>query len=643
MLETMRTKAASWVVKILFVFLILSFGAWGIGDMFRRVATPETWIAKVGGEKIVPQQLNVQYRRDMAQLRRVLGQDLDPDQARELGVMEQSLNKLVDSQLLALEAERLGILVSDDEIRARIAQEPAFRNQLGQFDPRVFDMVLNSNGLTEATYIASLRDDIVRSRITGANASGVAAPTLLTNAIYAYRNEKRVADFVRIPREGAGEVPAPDDAALADFHQKHPDQFSAPERRDLTIAYVDPDDLAADIKPTEDRIEEAFDRVKAQLTRPEKRKLVQLVARDEATARQAYDAVKAGTSFADAARDITKQGAGTLDLGTVTRSDLTPEIANAAFGLAENAISEPVRSPLGWHVVKVEKIEPGSTPTLADVHDDMAREAAKEMAADEAVKVTNRLEDKLAGGADLETAAQAVNAKVIKVSGLDAEGGTLSGKLPEALAKDPHFLQLALNSSQGSQSSLTDSPDGGSYAVRVDKVTPRTLRPLAEVRKEVADAWRHDKLDELARKKAEALLEKVRAGTPLKQAAAAMGLKPETSPPFTRIAFGAKSGLPEGLAAAMFKVKQNGADMAPNEDGYAVGQLTGIQPADPASDRTGTAEISQELRGSIAGDVVAEFTAALRERFRVEINTKALADAMEGGEGQSSSSPVSRR
>ena len=628
MLEAMRTKAGSWIVKLLFAFLILSFGVWGIGDIFNRVTAPDTQVATVDGVKITPQQLNVQFRRDLARLRAALGAEIDAEQARELGMMERSLEQLIEGQLLAREAQRLGILVSDDEIRRRIAEEPAFKNQLGLFDPRVYDMVLSSNGMNEAMFVASLREQIVRGRIAGALGAGADPPKPLVAAIYAYRYEKRVAEFVRIPREGAGEVGQPDEAALADFHQKHPDMFSAPEKRDITVVYIDPNELTAGIKPPEDRIEEEFERRKQQLTRPEKRKLAQLVARDEATARRAYDAVKSGTPFADVARDVTRQAPETLDLGTVTRGELTRELAEAAFKLPEDGASEPVRSPLGWHIVKVEKIEPGHTATLAEVKDQLANDIARELAADEAIRVSNRFEDRLAGGADLETAAQTVNARVIKAAGIDTEGHGLD-RLPEALAKDRRFLQLAFNSAQGTQSTLGESAEGGYYVVRVDAVTPRTVRPLAEMKDEVAAAWRRAQLDELARKKAEAIVERVRSGTPLKDAAAALGLKSETSRPFTRIALGAQSAVPEGLAAGLFRLKQGGAEMAPFQDGYAVGQVLEIIPANIEADKSGAEEIAQELRGSIAGDVLAEFTSALRERFPVTINAKALEDTTE--------------
>jgi peptidyl-prolyl cis-trans isomerase D len=107
-------------------------------------------------------------------------------------------------------------------------------------------------------------------------------------------------------------------------------------------------------------------------------------------------------------------------------------------------------------------------------------------------------------------------------------------------------------------------------------------------------------------------------------------LKSETTLPFTRIAFGAQSPIPQGLTPALFKLKPGGADMAPNQDGYAVGQLVEIQPADPAADKAGADEVGQEIRVSIAGDIIAEFTTALRARFPVSVNTRAIDDASEG-------------
>src|SRR5687768_16803235 len=100
MLQALRSTVGSWVVKILFVLLILSFAVWGIGDIFR--GNTSTTVAEVGDVKISTSELDNAFRQEVNRLRQMMGGQIDAEQARALGLVEQSLQQLVQSTLLGL-------------------------------------------------------------------------------------------------------------------------------------------------------------------------------------------------------------------------------------------------------------------------------------------------------------------------------------------------------------------------------------------------------------------------------------------------------------------------------------------------------------------------------------------------------------
>src|SRR5271170_3210022 len=153
MLQLIRSKATSFVVKILFGLLIVTFGIWGIGDIFRS-AGPDTSVANVGGRAITAEQLSQQVQTQIDRMRSALGGSIDAQQAKELGVVDQALQGLISSNLVELEIDRLGLAVGDEAVRDSIVANPAFHNQAGLFDRNIYAQVLQSNNMTEPQFEA---------------------------------------------------------------------------------------------------------------------------------------------------------------------------------------------------------------------------------------------------------------------------------------------------------------------------------------------------------------------------------------------------------------------------------------------------------------------------------------------------------
>jgi len=349
MLQAIRSKAGSFVVKLLFVLLILTFGIWGIGDIF-RTRSSDTAVATVGDHSIRADELQTALRRALEQLSARFGSAIDLQQAKQLGLVDETLNQLIDRSLIDQEAARLQLDVSDDLIRNVITGNPSFKGSDGQFDRGLFNALLAANRLSEDQYVALLRHDIPRNDLLHAVTAGVSVPQPMVDLLYQYQNEKRIANIVSLPSSGAGDVGQPSETELKSFYDAHQDLFRAPEYRGFTLASLNPDDLAKDIEIPESKLKEEYNQRQDELQIPERREVEQILAPSEEKAKEAEAALAAGKDWREVATTITGQNPDTIDLGLLKREEMPSALGDVAFELPLSKPSEPVKTPLGWHL-----------------------------------------------------------------------------------------------------------------------------------------------------------------------------------------------------------------------------------------------------------------------------------------------------
>ena len=430
MLQALRSTVGSWIVKILFVLLILSFGVWGIGDIFR--GRTDTTAAQVGDVKISTVELDNAFRQEVNRLRQMLGGQIDAEQAKALGLVNQTLDQLIQRTLLSLAADDAGLRVGDPLVLGQLRAEPAFHNQLGQFDSDQFRRVLAANQLTEDGYVNLLRTEIKRTQLVGAVAAGAQAPGVLVDNLFRRQAERRIAETVLVPNAAMGDVGTPDDATLTAFHQEKAVRFTAPEFRKLTVAKLTVEDIAKDISVSDEDLHAAYDARAAEFQTPERRTVDQVLVQDEATARKIESSVNQGQSLEEAA---TAAGAEVLTLNSLAREDLLPELTGPVFSLQQGAVSAPIQSPLGWHVVRVSDIEAGSTQAFEQVRETVLADVKRDRAMDTVFESANKVEDALAGGASIEDVAQRFGLRLIQVPAIDANGRKPDGGVVEGSAR----------------------------------------------------------------------------------------------------------------------------------------------------------------------------------------------------------------
>ena len=620
LLEKMRKGVSKIVIQILALLLIASFALWGVGDMVGVISNPDE-IATIDGNRVSSREFQQRFRQVMEDARQRYG-DIDTEQARALGLADTTLDGILSRHLLDLEAGRLGLRAGDELVAGRIRAEPAFRDSLGQFDRAAYQAVLANNGLTESTYSETIRGEVQRGFLTGVIEDGASAPPLLADIVFRFRGERRSAEFVSVARKDPGTVRVPSDAELADYFAKNEDAFRAPEYRRLSVLYLDPGEIAKEMEPDPERVREEYESRRASLSIPERRNVQQLLASSEESAKALHARLAAGTAFAAGGEDGSVRK---TDLGLVARADLPPAIGEAAFALSTGAFSEPVRTPLGWHIVRVTGMEPGRTPSFDEVGGEIAAELALELALDDLVRQGNRLEDVLAGGGTLEEAASEVGGRVRTVQSIDAGGMSREGGQVDGLPRDRRFMETAFGIGAGETSDVVESADGGYFVLRVDDVVASARRPLSDVRDQVKRAWRADRSDGEAKARAEKILERARAGMSLKWLAEEDGLRVAKGGPVDRLGGGApKSPLPPDILADLFSAKEREFFLSGTREGYAVARVTGIEAATPDRGSEEYRELQENLTGALRVDLLDEFTRALRQEYDVVINSAAM-------------------
>lgn len=608
-------------MKILLGLLVASFAIWGINDIFLGERDPV--VATVGNVKIVSSELNEAFRDEITRMAPLFGGRLDREKARQIGLLDRALYGLIDRAVFSLGSSDLGIGISDQLMRREIREEPSFRNQRGEFDPAIFRQVVDSNGMSEEQYINSLRQDLARTFLSTAVTAHAGVPSRMVNTLFSYRNERRSAEYVKVTNAAVTGIGNPDEAAIFAFHKSHSARFMAPEYRSVTFVNLDPLVLAADIDVPEAKLRKEYEDRISDYTIPNRRQVEQIVFNKEATAQRASDLLRGGAKFATVGATVGEKSAEVVSLGWMTQEELVPETAKPTFALADGGITAPIKSPLGWHLVRVTAVKQGKVKSFDEVRAQLKKDIAIASATDSIYRLANRFEDVLAGGATIEDAARRISLRAVKIDAIDAQGRGRSGLPVKSRPSGDNFLKAVMSTPELQDSQLTESASGGFFLLRVNNIIPPELKPLAVVRDQVVEAWRQERRTQAAQKRAKAILDRVKAGETLTAVAAAEKLALKQVESFTRIGAGAANGLTPGLVAKLFSLKPGQAEMARTGDGFVVARLKDIQSAYTTSGKAKT-ELRQALGRGIAADLLAQFTFALRNQFGVEIKQKTI-------------------
>lgn len=600
MLQTMRSAAKYvWIVLIIaFVggFLLVDSS----GLLGRAPVTTNTVVATVNGEEVLYLAWETAVQNLEQQESQRLGRGVTLDERRELE--DQAFNDMVLEILLKQEYARRGITVTDDEIREAasaspppgIEQNPEFQTD-GRFDITKYQRFLAS--------------PIARQQ------------GLLVGLEGFYRSE--------IPRRKLFEQLTADvwvsDAQLWDMHRDQNDSAR------VSYVFLRPDAASAKGVSVSDRdIETYYRENRSRFDRPG-RALVSLIAVERAVtavdsvaARARIDALRAeiagGADFAEVARrasDDSTSGANGGELGRGTRGRFVPAFEEAAYALREGELSQPVLSPFGWHIIRVDRKR---ADTL-----DLRHILVSIQQSDSTASATDRLADRVsslaAGATDpaaFDSAAAALGLPVTKLVAFEGERLVAGGRVvPSVSAWAFSGVQI------GESSDLYDAPDAY-YLARLDSLRAGGLAPLAEVKDEIRRELERKQQIKALVAKGDALAKAARASS-LASAAQAQGVTVDQTPMFSRRSLVPGLGQYTEPVGAAFGLKV-GAVSAPiaTKDGVYVLQLDAFTPADTAGFSLVKGIVRSQAIQTMQAERVQTFVDALKRNASIKDDRKKI-------------------
>ena len=615
MLDVFRKASKSWIIKILFALLALSFVAWGAGDALRGGISRGPAI-EVGKTSVTAPEVMAEFKREVERLQPLFGGKLTPEDARKMGMLDRTIDTIITRSLIDEAGRGLGLATNDEAILRQLAGNPAFRGLNGQFDRDIFRSRLSRAGFTEASFWRSERSNMIRNQMGETLAAGMTAPAALVAPLQNWREERRVAETMVVKDDSMPLPAAPEAAVLDSYYKDNVSRFMAPEYRALTVLLLRPIDVADAVEVTEDMVHEAYDQRQDEFNTAERRHVAQIVVDGQDAAAKATDMVAQGQDLDAIAKALDSQ---IIDLGVVAKSDLPEGLGEAVFKLPLGGTGQPVKTALGWHVVKVSQIQPGHVRPWLEVKGQIEQDLRRDKALDALSEMANKVEDALGGGATLEEAAKTFKLKLASVPAVDAQGRGPAGKPVADLPKSDQFLDVAFHTEINTESSLTEVQNNGYFLLRVDGVTPPAPRLLTDVKAEVLAGWQAERRHEAAKAKAEKLAERLKDGESSATVAQSAGLKIEISKPFTRESSEGNT-LPAPVAAEMFKVQPGGVALGDLPTGALVAHLDKVIAFDPAANPAITEASRRKVSQTLASDIADQFIAALNLSFGVKVD-----------------------
>jgi peptidyl-prolyl cis-trans isomerase D len=629
MLQPKRASARDWigrtVTAVLMGLIILSFAIWGIGDIFRGFGANN--LAQVGSIEIGADTYRNAYQAELQTMQRAEHRNITNEEAHQYGLDGQVLSQLVNEATLDDQARRLGLAISDEDIKKAIVNDDNFKGMTGRFDRQAFDAFLRGEGFTEKTYVRQQHGVRLRRQIVDALTNGVQLPKALLEAIFRFQMETRSVDYILFPSAGAGQLPAPSQEELKGYFESTQQLYATPEFRGLVIVAVTPASIAKpdDVSDTDAR--NRYEEVKNErFGAPEKREVEQILFASDAEAKEARAELDAGKTFDELLREknLTPKDA---SLGTVARTGLVDKnVADAAFSLKEGEVSVPVKAQFGTVILRAGKIIASTVKPYSDVAVELKREIALKRAQSEITRLHDAIEDQRTSGKPLTEAAKSAGLEPRVISAIDATGNDSQGIPVKDLVDGAALLKAAFASDIGVDNDTLRVQGGGYQWFEVTKIDKAREKTFDEAKAEVEKAWRQDKAEKLLSAKTAELVKKLDAGESMAAIGVAEGnLAVKHASDVRR---GGSSGLALNVVTQIFNVGVHRAGSVASEDaGRILFQV--VSSTTPAFDPE-AAELTNilgDVKRGFDEDVTAQYLAKLESDIGVKLNTKVLSEA----------------
>lgn len=546
------------------------------------------------------------------------------------GGLEEAMETLIDRFAIRGYARNHGLRAGENLVNSEIRSIPAFRGADGNFSEDSYRQVLAQQRLSDAQVREDLRVGLIAQQLLIPASFGTTLPDSIALRYAQLLKERRQGAIGLLPSAAYAPSGAPTSAQIQAFYNDNRGLFIRPERRVIRFLTFDSAALGASIEPTAAEIAARYKRDAAQYAASEERSLTQLIVPTEAAARSIRERVEEGASFEQVASDagLRTSALESLDRAAL-RNQASEAVASAYFSAPEGAITTPARSPLGWHIARVDAVNREGARTLEQVSDEIADALREEKRVRGLAELAIGVEEQIDEGATLAEIARGMNLSPQVTRPLIANGqiyGVAGETAPPVLAP---ALATAFQMDE-EEPEVAALQNGEQYLLfEVSDITPSAAAPLAQIRETVVSAWRQAEGAKAARAAADRVLARLRQGETLAAAVAGESVDLPSVDPInlTRedLANQRERRIPAPLAL-MFSMAEGTAKKleAGGKQGWFVVDLDTIDLDPIAPNDPLIAQAKQQLGSQLGQEYIAQLRTAIREELGVERNESAI-------------------
>ncbi len=493
-MKALRDGASGGISKfILFGFMVAATAGlvfMDVGGVFRG-GVGGSDIARIGDDTITAQEFDSSLRRNISQV------GLSPEDALKFGYTEQLLSTEVRERLINYAASDLGLEIGNDYLTMKIREmtEPYMTD--GRTRKDVLLQILRAQGITERSFIASVKRQSENAILIESLNSGFASmsPDMM-DSLYKFQMETRDISYITFDDLSIDTVETPTEDELNAFYALVKEEFSIPETRDIEIVTIKDDAIRKTIDLSEDVIRDEYDSNIEAYKIDDTWILEQALVENEETANKIYETVQKNADLEAAIQSVTGNKNAYLGEKEFQQETLLDSFKNNINAdIANGTVLSPIKSPLGFYIVKVKSFTPARTKPFDEVKEQIRADQMETRIIDQKYELADMVDDLFAGGATTEEIAQEIDIETTQIEGINNQGLSNDGEdMLDSFSQDTKtvILENILGLYEGEISPTIETEDGRLIAIQIEKLTGRSYKPLAQIKDTLEARWIKD-------------------------------------------------------------------------------------------------------------------------------------------------------
>ena len=438
-----------------------------------------------------------------------------------------------------------------------------------------------------------------------------------------YNLQERSVDFLVIDAQKEV-IPKIKEIEIKEFYNNNQDKFMTEEYRSVETLLLDAKKYADKLTVTEDEVKLLYEERKELLVEPEQRYLRQILVDEEKIAREIYKKLnKKINNFDKIAEDLANLSNEDTDLGWNTKNELPEEIVDAVFELSKEKISSPIKSSFGLHLIVVDDIKKKKETLYSEVKEKFQKEILFEKGKDAVFDLQDDLEDLLASGNTFSEISNILDVQLITAKSINRQGIDNKMKKNDNF-QDERILRSIFNQKLNEEGNIIDIDRDEGLAI---SIVNEIIEPRKMTYEEAKDLARKkltlEKKMESAKQKAKEIVKAVNDGKKFNKVATQYSLELKGIKPFKRI-LPDSSELPIPLISKIFDStlgdvnyeQRGGSEFVVAQTAQIINTIENTE--------TELNEFSDKIRDDLSLDLLAQFSEALRKKYKITINDSVI-------------------